>query len=74
MKRNSKAPKNTIELKINRQTNKLYLTWNRNPEQINSIIENLDLFKLTPTENLKDKIKSIALHPTKRSIIDIFTI
>lgn len=68
--RNKKSPINTIGIKINRKTNQLYINWNRNSEQINSIIENIELFNIKPSDQLIKTIKQIALRPTKRNIID----
>lgn len=72
--RNKKSPINTIGIKINRKTNQLYINWNRNSEQINSIIENIELFKIKPSDQLIKTIKQIALRPTKRNIIDTISI
>ena len=74
MTKTTQNPKNTFSISINRTLNTATIQWNREIECIERIIENLSLFNITPTQNIKDQIKTFANKPTKKINIDTISI
>jgi hypothetical protein len=74
MTKSTKTPKNTFTISINRTLNIATIQWNREIECIERIIENLSLFNITPTQNIKNQIKTLANKATKKINIDTISI
>jgi hypothetical protein len=74
MTKSTKTPKNTFTISINRTLNTATIQWNREIKCIERIIENLSLFNITPTQNIKNQIKTLANKSTKKINIDTISI
>lgn len=73
-KSTSPSSKNYHTITFDKDTKTIAITWKRNPNEVERIFNNLQLFQITPSKKLITKIGKITQHKTTKEITDIFSI